>query len=456
MRSSGLKKPTPVAATAVSEPAGAKPPTTDEPAADNDPIAVTMQQREAIGGLNNQVTDAEATKKKFKIFRAPRLAAKGAMFIDLVGGEAESSTAASSSAAARPATAAPKPVANAIKKTPSNVGSSKVGVSRPQTALPGRKPVAAAAAAVVEETSVTPNENLQGVNDPVAHAMQQRLKAGGLASVVKEVDAKKQGMPMSSAPKHVVKPGSNALLSLVVDNAAAAASQKGAESAKAIVSGLKSPVKKSVSLQTAAKAVSALAPKPKPTGGANGGEASCQLDGDLSSDPIAQTMAIRIKLGGVNNNATEADAKKNNYVVFKAAKHPAVKSAALVDLALPPKAPEAPASPKKVDKKASFASKPPAAVKPSTALPKVNSKLAAPENKKKVPASSEIDMKDLATHEEDPIAASLRARGASGGLSAVMKEAEAKKASVFVPAALGLKVGGKDALISFDLPAPEK
>ena len=35
-----------------------------------------------------------------------------------------------------------------------------------------------------------------------------------------------------------------------------------------------------------------------------------QLDGDLSNDPIAQTMVIRIKLGGHCNNATEVDAKK--------------------------------------------------------------------------------------------------------------------------------------------------
>ena len=103
-------------------------------------------------------------------------------------------------------------------------------------------------------------------------------------------------------------------------------------------------------------------------------------------------MAIRIKLGGVNNNATEADAKKNNYAVFKAAKHPAVKSAALVDLALPAKAVEAPASPKKTDKKASFVGKP--AGRPPTAPSRVNMKLTATDLKKKVPSASEIDMKD--------------------------------------------------------------
>jgi len=185
------------------------------------------------------VTEAEATKKKFKIFRAPRLTAKGVMFIDLVGGDADNNAAATS--AARPATAAAKPAADSSKKTSNNPVSLKAGASRPQTALPGRKPATAA----VEETSVTTNENLLGVNDPIAHAIQSRLKAGGLASVVKEADAKKQGFTLSSAPKHVVKPGSNALLSLVVDNTAA---PKVAEPAKALALSLKSPRKKPASL----------------------------------------------------------------------------------------------------------------------------------------------------------------------------------------------------------------
>lgn len=57
----------------------------------------------------------------------------------------------------------------------------------------------------------------------------------------------------------------------------------------------------------------------------SGPEASSQLDGDLSNDPIAQTMAIRIDLGGVNSKATEVEAKKKRYPLSKLVKHPAVK-----------------------------------------------------------------------------------------------------------------------------------
>ena len=48
-------------------------------------------------------------------------------------------------------------------------------------------------------------------------------------------------------------------------------------------------------------------------------------------------MAVRIKLGGLNNNATDADAKRHNYPLFKAAKHPALKGQALLDISLPAK-----------------------------------------------------------------------------------------------------------------------
>ena len=57
----------------------------------------------------------------------------------------------------------------------------------------------------------------------------------------------------------------------------------------------------------------------------SGPEASCQLDGDISNDPIAQTMAIRIDLGGVNSKATEVEAKKKKYPLTKLIKHSAVK-----------------------------------------------------------------------------------------------------------------------------------
>ena len=84
--SSGLKAP---AAAVVKSVKSTIAPTATEPASDNDPIALTVQYREAIGGLNNQTTDIEAKAKKMKVFRSPKLVFKGTAFIDLVGGNDE-------------------------------------------------------------------------------------------------------------------------------------------------------------------------------------------------------------------------------------------------------------------------------------------------------------------------------------------------------------------------------
>jgi len=59
----------------------------------------------------------------------------------------------------------------------------------------------------------------------------------------------------------------------------------------------------------------------------------------------------------------------------------------------------------------------------------------------------------MASHEEDPIQASLRARAAANALGSTMTSADIKKQGAFVPASLSLKVAGKDALIQFELPA---
>lgn len=165
-------------------------------------------------------------------------------------------------------------------------------------------------------------------------------------------------------------------------------------------------------------------------------------------------MAVRVQLGGVNNNATDADAKRHNYPIFKAAKHPALKGAALLDIALPakeaptPKAGAEGSSPSKLGRKAGSVSKP--------AGSKIGGLKAKPELVKKSSqaAGEQFDAKDNSTHEEDPIAASLRGRNAAGGLNSTMKEADAKKQKVVVPAALALKSSGKDALIQFELPEP--
>ena len=136
----------------------------------------------------------------------------------------------------------------------------------------------AGAAAPTDETTVTANENLTDSNDPIAIAIQERLKAGGVSSTVKEADAKKQGMPMNKFPKHVMKPG-GALVTLVQDGASGAAAGKdklvkpvGVKFAAAL-KGV-SPAKKPGSVATK---TGGLALKPKATAAAGSGaqEAAC-------------------------------------------------------------------------------------------------------------------------------------------------------------------------------------
>lgn len=124
-------------------------------------------------------------------------------------------------------------------------------------------------------------------------------------------------------------------------------------------------------------------------------------------------MACRVKLGGIGNNTTEADVKKNNYPVFKAAKLPSVKTAALQDISIPAKAGEGDSSPKKQLNRSSVSFK---GIKPPSSAQKVVSKTGIAADKKKS-ITNPADLKDAVSHEEDPIAASLRARIAAGGLS---------------------------------------
>ena len=124
-------------------------------------------------------------------------------------------------------------------------------------------------------------------------------------------------------------------------------------------------------------------------------------------------MVCRVKLGGTGNNATDADAKKNNYPAFKAAKLPSVKTATLQDISIPAKANEGDASPKKQMNKSSASFK---GIKPPSSVQKVVSKTGIAADKKKS-ITNPADLKDAVSHEEDPIAASLRARIAAGGLS---------------------------------------
>ena len=159
MRASGLKRPTPVGANnaASAEPAKAgnsAAPSSDMSAPDNDPIALSLQQREALGGHGSQISDMEAQKKKLKVFRAPRLNFKGTVFTDLVGGnenEAGGKQAASSAAAKRPVKAV---AGSAVSKLGGNVRASQSAAKK--------------ATATSEETSVGYSENLEGENDPIA------------------------------------------------------------------------------------------------------------------------------------------------------------------------------------------------------------------------------------------------------------------------------------------------
>lgn len=187
--------------------------------------------------------------------------------------------------------------------------------------------------------------------------------------------------------------------------------------------------------------------KPKATQSASETPATSQLDGDLSEDPIAQSLVCRIKLGGISSNTTEAEAKKNSYPVFKAAKHPALKGNALVDIGAPPKQATEPApSPLK-------APAPAKAVKGLKPPTKITPKPAAASIKKQ---ASEVSAAVAISADEDPIGAALKARQDAGGLNSQIRDVDAKKQKIFVPAPLKLKAAGKDALIAWDLPAQEQ
>lgn len=159
MKSTGLRRPTPVgapatAASKVGESAPARM-VNNEPVPDNDPIALTNQQREALGGLNNLCTDVEAQKKKFRVFRASKLVSKGAALIDVTGG-AESGP----STGARPATAIGGAKSSGLRKP--------TAATRPATAA---SRVGAKKTSASEAPSVSANENLAGVDDPIAVSM---------------------------------------------------------------------------------------------------------------------------------------------------------------------------------------------------------------------------------------------------------------------------------------------
>jgi hypothetical protein len=88
--------------------------------AEEDPIEYSIQIREAQGGLTSQLTDAQATQKKVKTFKAQKLATlKGKDYLEFIEGGDSKVTAAAGSKLPRPSTA--------VTKTPSTLGSKKIG-----------------------------------------------------------------------------------------------------------------------------------------------------------------------------------------------------------------------------------------------------------------------------------------------------------------------------------------
>ena len=130
---------------------------------------------------------------------------KGAAFVDFTEGAGQEGGAAG----ARPATAAAGSAASRVAAKPS---------TRPATAasrVAPRQPAKKTNGGGDESSSVALNENLAGVDDPIALSMQERIKAGGLSSQITEAVAKKDKIKIFRAPKHVLKAGGNALITFV-------------------------------------------------------------------------------------------------------------------------------------------------------------------------------------------------------------------------------------------------
>lgn len=163
-----------------------------------------------------------------------------------------------------------------------------------------------------------------------------------------------------------------------------------------------SPVRRPKTAGTGIGKSPALSLKPKSTAAAHAGQ-QCELDGDLSQDPIAICLKIRLDIGGLGSNASDADAKKHGYPRSKYNKHPALKGAALVDLAGPSK-PELFQSPKKAERPPTSAS---SGIKGLRAPTKVSSsalRMSATKNKAE---SGAVEIGPAISTNEDPIGASL-------------------------------------------------
>lgn len=267
------------------------------------------------------MTEADAKKKNIPLYRAIKHSTmvKGGVQVDF--------TESASNKENTPSNRSAKTAASSTKSTP----------ARPATGI--KRPTTAASQSMGAADIAIAREDLGGVDDPIAQSIQDRVKAGGLTATVKEADAKKQGLQIPKVAAHKVK-ASNALQDFV-DPTGASPDPKSAKSG--IGAGSGSPNKRNI--QSAAgvrqsKDQGFGGIKPRPAGQV---PAECQLDGDLSEDPIAQSVSSRLAAGGLGDTITAADAKKKNYPVFAAPKHVVKGTAPTIDLGAPPVA----ASPQK-------------------------------------------------------------------------------------------------------------
>ena len=60
-----------------------------------------------------------------------------------------------------------------------------------------------------DKEALITRENLKGVDDPIAQSIQDRVKGGGLGSVIKEAEIIKYGIVVKKPPAHQAKAATN-------------------------------------------------------------------------------------------------------------------------------------------------------------------------------------------------------------------------------------------------------
>jgi len=173
-------------------------------------------------------------------------------------------------------------------------------------------------------------------------------------------------------------------------------------------------------------------------------------------DPIGECVDAREKAGGLGNQMTEADAKKKNIPVYRAIKHSTmVKGGVQVDFT--ESASNKENTPSKKTETSNRSAK--TAASSTKSIHRSTSKTPArPATGIKRPttaASQSMGAADMAIAREDlsgvddPIAQSVQDRVKAGGLTATVKEADAKKQGLQIPKAAAHKVKASNALQDF-------